>query len=69
MPVTSLSTLGLLAASSMADSSGGNEVWRSGWVELGVDAAVVAVLRRLAGGPWDDRDNEGRFLGFGRLVW
>lgn len=53
----------------MADSSGGNEVWRSGWVELGVDAAVVAVLRRLAGGPWDDRDNEGRFLGFGRLVW
>ena len=56
----------------MADSSGGNEVWRRGWEVLGVEAGVGPVFRRRGGGPpaLPDREREGRFLGLlGRGVW
>lgn len=62
-PVTSLSTL-TLRASSIAASSGGNDVWRRGCDVPGVEAfEIEGCLRRLDTGAWEVKGSEGRFLG------
>jgi hypothetical protein len=68
-PVTSLSTLGLRAPLSIAEPSGGNEVWRRGCELLGVEAAREEGLRRLLGGGWELSERDGRFFGFGSGMW
>ena len=62
----SLSTLGLRGPLSWFDSSGGKEVWRSGWADE-EEAIDVRFWRFWFGPPGILR--VGLFLGFGRGMW
>ncbi len=60
--VKSLSMLGLRVPPAIADSSGGNEVWRKGWAERAEVVEEPRFCRLLA----TLEDMDGRFLGLGR---